>query len=674
MAHKLTTCTFCGAGCGIYLETAGGQVIGAYPSMSHPTNQGRICLRGWHVHEVCSSPDRLQSPLLRRNGKLVEVGWAEAIHFVATRLKEIRSKHGPDSLAFLCSPRCSNEEVYLLQKLARAVIRTNNVDHGTGVYCNNSINVLLDMLGVAASTNSVGELAKSQVIFVDGVDLGRQLPTIGGIVMRAKLGGAKLVVIDSRRHRVAESADIFLQILPGTEAVLYGAMAKVIVDAGLADLAFIKGRCTGYDEFVSRARDCDLLSAAEYCGVAPELLEAAALAYGRADAAAILYSTGIESRDSEPIQALVNLALLAGQIGREGAGIYALTEHNNLQGVCDVGMMPDRFPGYRPVTDESARRDLERAWGAKLSASAGLPAKAILTDRAGGRVHAAWLCRYDPVSTAFFADAAKALAGCELVVTQHLFLTETARQADVVLPTTAFGEERVTFTSTDRRIQLAEQVLEPLPGPMPGWEQVTRVANALEAPWNYTSSGQVMDEIGSVVPAYSGASYANLAADFGRQWPCTKERPLGTRFLFADSPPEKPFRFKPVPVHFEEPPPADYPLRLTFGHSAYYWNQNVLIKHSETLQREYRILLLDYPAGFVELNTEDARQLGVRDGDKIRLCAASGSAVTWARVTPEVRRGTVFLPYFLRQVQEQVLGPARNGQHPVAVRVEKEAA
>ncbi len=675
MAHKLTTCTFCGVGCGIYLEAVGNQVVGAYPSMSHPTNEGRICLRGWHVHEVASSPDRLNSPLLKKNGQFQEVSWPEALGFIAGRMKEIRAQHGPDAFAFLNSPRCSNEEAYLLQKLARTVIGTNNVDHGTGVYCNNSINVLLEMLGVPATTNSIGELAHSEVIVVDGVDLARQLPTIGGTVIRAKLTGAKLVVIDSRRHRVAESADFFLQVRPGTEPILYGAMAKVIVDRGLMNLPFIKAHCRGYDEFLARVRDYDLLAAAASCGVAADWIEAAALAYARAGSAAILYSTGIEVRDPEPVQAIVNLALLTGQIGREGAGIFALTEHNNLQGVCDMGMLPDRLPGYREVGSDAARAALERVWKTKLPASLGLASRAVFGDRGRDQVRAIWLCRYDPVSTAFFGDAAKALRQCELVVTQHLFLTETAQHAHVVLPTTAFGEERVTFTNTERRIQLAEQIIEPLPGTTPAWQQLTEVARALGADWQYRSAAEVMDEIGAAVPFYSGANYHNLAAEYGRQWPCTKDRPLGTRYLFAEGLPAPAFKFAPVTRPSDEVTLSkDYPLTLVFGHSLYYWNQNVLVKHSETLKREYRILLLDYPEGFVEMNPDDAKQLGIRDGQKIRLSAASGSAVAAARVTPEVRSGAVFVPYFVRQVQQQMRGSTENGVQLIPVRVAKEAA
>jgi predicted molibdopterin-dependent oxidoreductase YjgC len=657
------------------MEAVGNQVVGAYPSMSHPTNQGRICLRGWHVHEVASSPDRLKSPLLKKNGQLQEVSWDEALGFIARRMREIRDRHGPDTLAFLNSPRCSNEEAYLLQKLARAVIGTNNVDHGTGVYCNNSINVLLDMLGVPASTSSIGELARSEVIFVDGVDLARQLPTVGGAVIRAKLAGAKLVVIDSRRHRVAESADLFLQLKPGTEPVLYGAMAKAIVDRGLMNLPFIKAHCRGYEEFLARVRDYDLLAAAESCGVAAEVIEAAALAYARARSAALLYSTGIEARDEEPVQAIVNLALLTGQIGREGAGIFALTEHNNLQGVCDMGALPDRLPGYREVASDVARAELEKIWGTKLPTKPGLASRSLFADRGHGKVRAIWLCRYDPVSTAFFGDAANALEQCELVVAQHLFLTESARHAHVVLPTTAFGEERVTFTNTERRIQLAEQVIEPLSGTIPAWQQLTQVAQAMGADWKYESAAEVMDEIGTVVPFYSGATYHNLAAEYGRQWPCTKDRPLGTRHLFAEGLPAQGFKFVPIPRPLEaDAVSKEYPLTLVFGHSLYYWNQNVLIQHSETLKREYRILLLDYPEGFVEMNPDDAKQLGIRDGEKIRLRAAGGAAVAAARVTPEVRSGAVFVPYFVRQVQQRIRGSTENGVQLIPVSVEKEAA
>jgi len=648
--------------------------------MSHPTSQGKLCVRGWNVYEVASSPDRLKSPLIKKNGRFEEVSWSEATGFIASRLTEIRAKHGADSIAFLNSPRASNEETYLLQKLARCVIGTNNVDHGAGVYINNSINVLLDQIGIPASTNSVSELSQSEVIIVDGVDLGKLLPTLGGVVLRAKLlHGAKLIVIGERRQRLAENADYFLQTRPGTEALLYGAMAKVLIDQGLMNLPFINARCSGYESFLAKVRDYDLLSAAEICGVPAGDIEAAAMAYGKAKSAAILYSTGADCRSSETVQSLVNLALLAGQIGKPGAGIFAVTAHNNLQGVCDMGMLPDRLPGYRQVGDAAARAELENLWGGKLPENPGTAASTLLTGKDEGKIKAVWLCRYDPVSSAFYGDAKGALERCELVVAQHLFMTESAKYADVVLPTTAFGEEQITFTNTERRIQLAQKVVEPGAGVMPAWQQITDVANALGAKWQYDSAAAIMDEIGKAVPFYSGADYANLSRDYGRQWPCTKDRPFGTgyftRFAFSDSAPEKGFKFVPVTRQPQAVATGgEFQFMLVFGHALYYWHQNVLIKHSETLKREYNILMLDYPDGFVEINSDDAKQIGIRDGEKIRLRSAGGSAKVAARVTLEVKSGTVYVPHYVRQVQQQIFGSQENGAQLVPVCVEKETA
>lgn len=672
MAHHLTTCTFCGVGCGLYLETSGNRVTGAFPSMSHPTNEGKICVRGWNVHEVVSSPDRLKVPLVRRNGQFVETSWEEAFAFLAERLRAIRDRHGPDAIAFLNSPRCSNEETYLLQKFARAVIGTNNVDHGTGVYCNNSITVLEDMLGVPATTNSIGELARSGAIILDGVDLTRQLPTIGGWVLRARLAGATLIVVDSRRHRLAETADVFLQLNPGTEVFLYGAMAKVIVDRGMMNRPFLRTHGIDADPFLACVREYDLLRAAEICGVPALLIEAAALAYARAASAALMYSTGTEARTAESIQAMVNLALLTGNLGKEGAGLFALTEQNNLQGVCDMGMLPDRLPGYQAVQDRAARARVEAVWQAPLPDRPGCSAKSILACRDQGATKAAWLCRYDPVSTAFFGDATRCLGEMELIVVQHLFQTETAQFAHVILPTTAFGEETVSFTSTERRIQLATRVIDPPPGPMPAWRQITEVARAMGAEWSYAGVADVMDEIGTVVPFYSGASHENLAREYGRQWPCTKDQPLGTRFLFAGPNPQRRFRFAPIPRPPDPPsPPSDFPLVLVFGHSLYYWHQNVLIQHSETLKREYRMLLLDYPHGFVEISTEDAQRWKIRDGERIRLQGERGWAIASARVTPEVKSGTIFVPFFVREVENKVRGSVENGSPYLNVRLEK---
>jgi predicted molibdopterin-dependent oxidoreductase YjgC len=607
--------------------------------------------------------------MLRTNGHLKEVSWEEAFGFIADRLRDIRELHGPDSIAFLVSPRCSNEEAYLLQKFARTVIGTNNVDHGTGVYCNSTVPVLLECLGVAASTNSIAELAQSEAILVDEVDLYRKLPTIGGAVLRAKLNGSRLISVGIRRNRIAESADHFLQIRPDTNALLYGAMAKVILDRGLMNSSFIKLFCDDYDSFIASIRDYDLLEAAQACGVDAEQVEAAALTFARARSAAVLYST-VEAHDRATVQSLINLALLTGNLGKPGAGIFALTEQNNLQGVCDMGLFPDRLPGYVPLVHESRRSEFEGLWRSTIPAVPGSGARDVLSDCAGGRVKALWLCRYDPVKTALFGSAQSTLPEFDLVIAQYPFLTDVARFATVVLPTVFFGEEQVTYTSTERRIQLANRVVDPPSGAMPAWRQIVELARHMRADWSYATSADVMKEIASAVPFYSGVSYENLSRDYGRQWPCTTERPLGTSMLFAEE--NSTFTFAPVPKHILPGPPQDYPYTLVFGHSLYYWNQDALLRRSETLRREYNILLLDYPNGFVEINSDDAKKIGIRDGQQIRLRASRGSVAVTARVTPEIRAGSIFVPYFMNEVEQELLGPGADGTNTVSVLVEKE--
>ena len=671
-AHKLTTCTFCGVGCGIYLESAGGAITGAYPSMSHPANQGRICVRGWHVHEVASSPDRLRKPLIRRNGALEPASWKDAYDFVAERLTAVKAKHGPEAIGFVTSPRCSNEEAYLLQRLARSVIGTNNVVHGLGLYRQTSIHVLRDMLGIPAATSSISELAKSDVIVVDGIDLGKQLPTIGGWVIRAKLAGAKLIATGNRGHRVAEHADHFLQIRPNTDVLLYGAMAKVVVDRGLMNVPFVQAHCRDYEKFLLAIQDFDVLWAAAECGVSPEAIEEAALTYARAKSAMILYSTGVEARGAEAVQAIVNLALLTGNVGKAGAGIMPLAEHNNLQGGCDMGMLPDFFPGYVPVENDAERRRLGALWHAELPAKPGVDLGAALGVN-GGAIRALWLDQHDPLRRGAEVDA-EMLAKLDFLVTQQMFTTEVSQYAHVMLPVVAFGEEQVTYTSTERRIQLTARAVEPAGGVVPAWLQIVRVAQRMGAAWEYESSAEVMAEIGQAVPAYAAASYENLSREYGRQWPCTMDRPLGAQILFESALPAKGFRFAAIERPAAPPrPPAEYPFVVVLGRSLYYWHRDVLVQHSETLKREYGMLLLDYPEGFVEINTEDAARMKIRDGARIRLVTAHGSGETLARLTGEVKSGSVFVPFFLQEMTRALTSGNHvegDGQHPLFVRVE----
>jgi predicted molibdopterin-dependent oxidoreductase YjgC len=671
VSQHLSTCTFCGVGCGIYLETEGNRITGVYPSMSHPANSGRICVRGWHVHEVASASDRLQSPLIRKNGQLVPVGFEEAYDYVAESLLAIKKKYGPDAIAFLDSSRCSNEDGYVFQKFARAVIGTNNVDQGTNFYRATTVDVLRKMLGVAAATNPIGDIFNSKAIIVNEIDIGNQLPTIGGHIIRAHQQGTKLIVVGQRRHRVAEHADIFLNIKPATEVYLYAAMIKIIIDRGLADINFIRSRCNGFKNLVNNIKAFDILNAARKCDVDPVLIEQAAILFAQNTPGMLLFSAGSEKMMESSLIAMVNLALLTGNVGKIGGGILPLSEHNNSQGGCDMGVLPQYLPGYVPVGDPQGCGRIEKAWGVATPRNAGLNAAGMFAQSTP--IKALWLDRHNPVVSAQYRDAAEVLKNMEFIVLQNLFMTKTAEHAHVVLPVAAFGEENVTFTSTERRIQRAVKVVEPPPGHPSAWQQVCEVAKRMGASWKYQSADDVLAEIAATVPDYGAVGTENLTRDYGRQWPCTLDNPLGTPTLFTEEKQSRRFLFVNVQAAPPEIAASDaYPLTLLFSHSSYYWHQNTLVRHSETLKREYGILLLDYPKGFVEINDEDAKKLSVRDGQPIRLVSERGASNTFARVTSEVRSGIICVPFFLQDVMRSICssdtGVCEDNVH---VRIEK---
>ena len=671
MNHHLSTCNFCGVGCGIYIETRDGEVAGVYPSMSHPANKGRICVRGWHVHEIASSADRLRQPLVRKKGALVPVSFDEAYDTIAKRLSEIKDRSGPDAIGLLDSARCANEDAYLLQKFGRAIIGTNNIGQGTNFYHGTTIEVLRKMLGIPAASNPIADIFSSKVIILNEIDIGQQLPTIGGTIIRAHLNGTKLIVVGDRKHRLTEHADIFLNIKPDTECFLYAAMAKVIVDRGYMDLDFIRSRCAGYKDFLKSIQTFDILLAAHRCDIPPSLIEQAAIMYAQSGPGMLLYAAGSEYIGENGLSSMVNLVLLTGNLGKEGAGIMPLSEHNNAQGGCDMGVLPQYLPGYVPLENALGRTKIEQVWKASIPLSHGLDAAGML-DQANP-LKALWLDRHNPVVSAGYRDAGEVLKNIEFVVLQNLFMTKTAQYAHVVLPVAAYGEEEVTFTSTERRIQCAVKAMEPVHALPSAWQQVVAVANRMGAPWKYGSNRDVLTEIAEVIPDYSAVTVENLSRDYGRQWPCTHDNPLGTPRLFTKSDSSRKFLFAGIcsipPVQVEE---KEFPFALSFGNSLYYWHQNTLIRHSETLKREYGILLLDYPEGFVEINSEDAKKLALRDGQKIKVVSRSGEALTAARVTSEVRRGIVYVPFFLQDIRKSIGSESGMGRGKIIqVRIEK---
>jgi predicted molibdopterin-dependent oxidoreductase YjgC len=416
----------------------------------------------------------------------------------------------------------------------------------------------------------------------------------------------------------------------------------------------------------------DLLFAARHCDIDPMLIEQAALMYADNTPGMLLFGAGAEEIGTDALRAIVNLALLTGNIGKPGAGIIPLAEHNNTQGGCDMGVIPNYLPGYVPVSDKAGRAPMERSWKTSIPQTPGLDANGMFGP--ASPIKALWLDRHNPILSASYQDAGEALKKMDLVVLQNLFTTKTADHADVVLPVAAYGEEDVTFTSTERRIQHAVKAIDPPEGLTSAWRQVTAVANRMGAGWLYATNEDVLREIAAVVPDYSGVTLENISRGYGRQWPCTLDHPMGTPMLFAKQKPGHSFYFS--AVHFspdKETADKDYPFVLSFGQSLYYWHRNTLIRHSETLKREYGILLLDYPEGFVEINDEDAKKLNLRDNQAIQLASAGGTAKTHARITSEVRRGTIYVPFFIQDVMRSI-GRESSMSHDIKTRVRIEKA
>src|SRR3989338_6708711 len=385
MKRVLTTCPYCGVGCNFYLDVRDGRIAGIIPSKSNSVSKGRLCVKGWHAHEPIQHPDRLKKPLIKENGKFKEVSWDFVLDYVAARLKEIKDKYGPDSLAVCTSARCTNEENFLMVKFARAVLGTNNVDHCARTCHSATVSGLNQSFGSGASTNSYDELPHMDCILIIGSNPTEAHPIVGWRVRSAIDNGAKIIVCDPRKILPAENAAIYIQQYPGTDIALINAMINYIVTENLHDKDFIKNRTEGFDALMEVVKDYTPESVEGITGVSQSLIKDAAKLYATSKKACIMYSLGMTEHTvgTDNIISMANLAMVTGHVGKEFSGLYPMRGQNNVQGACDMGALPNIYSGYQPVTDESVRKKFEAAWGAKLPAKAGL----TLTDMIKASIH-----------------------------------------------------------------------------------------------------------------------------------------------------------------------------------------------------------------------------------------------------------------------------------------------
>lgn len=636
-ARTPSVCSYCGCGCNIYLETHGGQVISVQPNPVKDLNGKTLCVKGHYGTDYVHHPDRLQRPMIRQNGSFREVEWDEALDFVAEGLKRSHSRYGPEGIAFLGSSKCTNEENYLFQKMARVVFGTNNVDNGARIHSGPS----LDVLPFGAMTNPLKDLEDSDVILVVGSNPSASHPVAGYWIKRAvRNKGARLIVVDPRRTELASFASAWFPVRLGMDGVLLNGILRALLDSGALDKNYLEERTAGLAEFRESLAPFDRRYVEERTGCPSALLDSIIGLLVEAKSLAIVYGHGITRQGSaqEAIRAMVNLALLKGCLGKEGGGIYPLDKENNGQGAWDMGSMPDRLPGYQALDDEVGIQRFEKLWKTPIPRKPGLKATEMILEAGTGRLKAMHVMGENPLRS--FPDAPaihKALSSLDFLVVQDLFLTETANLAHAVLPACSFAEKNGSFTNIERRVQSIRKAIEPLGQSLPDWEILCRLSGRLGYPMAYDSVDAVMEEITSLVPQYGGISPEKLKRG-GVFQPYSETGSGGESRLSVDRWGAGELPFFPARVHAQESG-KDAAFVLMRGSTLYHFLGGT------RSMRSPRLNSMKAP-GFLEMNPVDAQELGLMEGDSVRVFNSNAQVPMTLRLSGSLPRRMVFAPYF----------------------------
>jgi formate dehydrogenase alpha subunit len=626
-----TTCPFCGCGCSIGLEAKDGRVVRLMPSKESSVNKGALCVRGSYGCDFVNSPDRLTKPLVKKDSTFEEASWEEALKQVATGLKRVKGERGSDSLAVLGSSKCTNEDSYVLQRFARCVLGTNNIDNGSCLYNPATRTGLGSSIGFPGTTNYLGALGQSEVIIVIGANPASSAPVVGYAIKRAvKYQNAKLILIDPRQTKLSSFAHLWLRPNVGTDMALLNSLAKVIIDEGLLDEEYVTRKTDNFEALTKALEQYSLEYAEAITGIPAEEIRSVARLYGKATQPAIVYGTGITQQrgGTDSVRAIANLAVLTGHIER--GGIYALQRENNGQGACDMGVLPDFLPGYQNVADAQARGKFEERWGVSLPAEAGLTALEIMEQAKKGKIKGMYIVGENPVlSFPHSGLVTKALASLDFLVVQDMFLTETAKLANVVLPAASFAEKEGTFTNFEGRVNRVHKAIEPIGESLPDWEIVVRLADKMDYPLPFSSLQDVMSEIEALVPSYEAYTDSERQDELAYG---ETGRTYGKQLLKGFA------RFSPI----EYTPQAgkrksDYPFTLLTGTTLYHFGTGSRSSRSARLKKFS-------PQSFVEIGESDARKLALTDGEKVKVISAVGEVTTMVKITDTLHEGMLFMP------------------------------
>lgn len=670
-----TTCPYCGVGCQLELHLKDDYIYKVTSPFDSVVNRGNLCVKGRFGYDFIYHKDRVTTPLIRRKAQTPgartpafdrsewrEVSWDEALDYAAGRLVEIYRRDGSDAMAVYCCAKATNEDNYLLQKLFRALFRTNNVDHCTRLCHAGSVVALQMAIGSSAMSNTAAEVTDSDVLIVTGSNTAETHPIIA-LQMKAAVAnhGAKLIVVDPRRVEMVNWASLWLAHKPGTDVPLFSAMAHVIIKERLYNQDFIDRRTEGFEAFARSMEKFTPEYAEAISGVDRSLIVEAARLYATAKNAAIYWALGIpeHSHGTDNAMSLIHLALLTGHIGRKGTGLNPLRGQNNVQGASDSGAMPWHYPGYQRVDDEAAARKFEQAWNIEpggLSRKLGLTTTEIMSAVGPGGVRALYIMGENPMmSEPNLNHTRHMMERLEFLVAQDLFINESGAYADVFLPAASWAEKEGTFTNTDRRVQRVRKALEPRGQARADWQIICDLASRIEkklgrprtAFWDYKTPAEALEEMGRVVAEYAGVKYSRIEKE-GLQTPVWDDRHPGTPYLFSENFPRGRGKFHPLEyTPAVEMPDEEYPFILTTGRVLEHWHGGTLTRHSKLDEL--------YPQARIEIHPADAARLKIEDGRPVRVSSRRGTVVLRAWVTERTTAGVVFIPMHFAEAAANLL-------------------
>jgi formate dehydrogenase alpha subunit len=649
----LTTCPFCGTGCNFYLKVLGGEITDVVPCKTHPVSQGELCVLGRNAYQFIQNKNRLTKPLIRKGDDFIEVSWSEAYKRVADGLLGIKKNYGPDALAVLSSAKCTNEENYLIMKFTRGVLGTNNIDHCARLCHSSTVTGLAASFGAGAMTNSIAEIDDTDCILVIGSTTTGQHPLIASRIIRAKEKGAKLIVIDPRRIPLTEYADLFVQLKPGTNVALINGMIHILIEKDLIDKAFIRERTEGFEELKQKVKEYPAERVSEITGISKEVLNKAALLYGQADKAMIFYAMGVtqHTTGTDNVKSTANLAMVTGNIGRPSTGVNPLRGQNNVQGACDMGALPNVLTGYKPVSNPNARFLFQEKGNLSLPEIPGLTIVEMMDSAREGSLKGMFVVGENPMmSNPDIKHVKEALETLDFLVVQDIFLTETAKLAHVILPASSFAEKEGTFTNTDRRVQRVRKAIEPIGQSKPDWQIISELAREMGfSGFDFDSPKEIMKEISSVTTSYAGITYERLDKGEVLHWPCPDENHPGTPFLHEKDFPRGKGRFFALDyIPPPELPDKEYPYLLSTGRIPFHF-------HGGSITRKIDILNQEVPTGYVNINPEDAKKLGIAEDERLKVSSRRGEISIKARISTEVKPGIVFIPFHFSECAANTL-------------------